>query len=278
MSRVRGGQVFIEIGADPKRLFKSLQDLNKHIGKIGSQLQGLGTRMTAFGAALAAPLALATRQFATFDDAIRATAAVSQASGAALQSLNDKARELGATTSFTAVQVANLMTELGRAGFKPDEIEAMTKSVLNLARATGTEASLSAKIMAETLRQFSMDAGHAARVSDVLTKTANSTNNTNRERHAGNCTASMGLGEKGTPRAAALRLGARISDLPPCRNACDLPWVRSCPWTSPSHQCERAWRDWIARAEAVTILFQVAADAAALARARQTVCVPDVEN
>jgi TP901 family phage tail tape measure protein len=178
MSRVRGGQVFIEIGADPRRLFKSLGDLNKHIGKIGSQLQGLGTRMTAFGAALAAPLALATRQFATFDDAIRATAAVSGASGTALQSLNDKARELGATTSFTAVQVANLMTELGRAGFRPDEIEAMTGAVLDLARATGTDATLAAGIMAATLRQFGLGATEGARAADVLTKAANATFNT----------------------------------------------------------------------------------------------------
>ncbi len=178
MSRVRGGQVFIEIGADPKRLFKSLKDLNKHIGKLGSQLTGLGTRMSAFGAALAAPLALATRQFATFDDAIRATAAVSGASGAALQSLNDKARELGATTSFTAVQVANLMTELGRAGFRPDEIEAMTGAVLDLARATGTDATLAAGIMAATLRQFGLGATEGARAADVLTKAANATFNT----------------------------------------------------------------------------------------------------
>jgi TP901 family phage tail tape measure protein len=178
MSRVRGGQVFVEIGADPRRLFKSLQDLNKHIGKIGSQLQGLGTRMTAFGAALTAPLALATRQFAQFDDAIRATAAVSGASGTALQSLNDKARELGATTSFTAVQVANLMTELGRAGFRPDEIENMTGAVLDLARATGTDATLAAGIMAATLRQFGLGATEGARAADVLTKAANATFNT----------------------------------------------------------------------------------------------------
>jgi TP901 family phage tail tape measure protein len=178
MSRVRGGQVFVEIGADPRRLFKSLQDLNKHIGKIGAQMQSLGAKMTAFGAALAAPIALATRQFATFDDAIRATAAVSGASGAALKSLNDRARELGATTSFTAVQVANLMTELGRAGFRSDEIENMTGAVLDLARATGTDATMSAGIMAATLRQFGLGATDGAKAADVLTKAANSTFNT----------------------------------------------------------------------------------------------------
>jgi TP901 family phage tail tape measure protein len=178
MSKVRGGQVYVEIGADPRKLFKVLGDLNKNIGRVGASMMNLGARMTALGTAMAAPLALAARQFATFDDAIRATAAVSGASGAALQSLNDKARELGATTSFTAVQVANLMTELGRAGFAPDQIEQMTGAVLNLARATGTDATLASGIMAAAIRQFSLDAGDAARVADVLTKAANSTFNT----------------------------------------------------------------------------------------------------
>lgn len=172
------GQVFVEIGADSRRFFAALGKLNKEIGKIGKSMQGLGTRMMGVGAAIAAPIGLAARQFAAFDDAIRATAAVSGAAGADLQMLNDKARELGATTSFTAVQVANLMTELGRAGFKPNEINAMTGAVLDLARATGTDAALSAGIMAATLRQFGMGAEDATRAADVLTATANNTFNT----------------------------------------------------------------------------------------------------
>jgi TP901 family phage tail tape measure protein len=177
-SKVRAGQAFVEIGADPRKLFAALGKINARIGKLGQSMVSMGSRMTAIGAAVAAPIALATRQFSVFDDAIRATAAVSGATGAALQSMNDRARELGATTSFTAVQVANLMTELGRAGFKPDEINAMTGAVLNLARATGTDAALSAGIMAATLRQFGLQAGDAARAADVLTKAANATFNT----------------------------------------------------------------------------------------------------
>ncbi|NBW23572.1 MAG: phage tail tape measure protein, partial [Caulobacteraceae bacterium] len=44
--------------------------------------------------------------------------------------------------------------------------------------ATGTDAALSAGIMAATLRQFGLGAGEATRAADVLTKTANSTFNT----------------------------------------------------------------------------------------------------
>jgi TP901 family phage tail tape measure protein len=181
-SGIRLGKVFVEIGADPSKLFGALNKLNKRIGSIGSSMTNFGGKMTALGAGLAAPLGLAARQFATFDDAIRATAAVTGSLGpqgaASLAMLNDKARELGATTSFTAVQVANLMTELGRAGFNPQEINDMTGAVLDLARATGTDATLSAGIMAATLRQFALGAGDAARAADILTYAANSSFNT----------------------------------------------------------------------------------------------------
>jgi TP901 family phage tail tape measure protein len=175
---IRMGKVFVEIGADPKKFFTALNGISKSVGKVGSSMSSLGSRLMGVGAAVAAPLALATRQFASFDDAIRLTGAVSGAAGLDLQKLNDKARELGATTSFTAVQVATLMGELGRAGFKPDEINAMTGAVLDLARATGTDAVLSAGIMAATLRQFGLGATEAGRAADVLTKAANSTFNT----------------------------------------------------------------------------------------------------
>jgi TP901 family phage tail tape measure protein len=175
---VRMGRAFVEIGGDPSALFRSLAQVNRRMGQMGANLRQVGARMTAVTAAMAAPVVVAARRFAAFDDAIRLTGAVSGATGADLQSLTDRARKLGETTSFTAVQVAELMGELGRAGFRTDEINNMTAAVLNLARASGTDATLSAGIMAATLRQFSLGAGDAARAADVLTKAANATFNT----------------------------------------------------------------------------------------------------
>ncbi|KAA5545410.1 phage tail tape measure protein [Roseiconus nitratireducens] len=150
----------------------------KGISSVGGSLQSTGRRLTGFGLVAAAPLALASKSFADFDDQVRAVGAVSRASVSQLKRLGDSARLLGRTTSFTASEVAALQTELGRAGFKPDQIEKMTKSVLDLSRATGTDAALSAGIMSATLRQFSLDAGQAARVADVLTSAANGSFNT----------------------------------------------------------------------------------------------------
>ena len=202
---IRMGGVFVEIGAEAKAFFATAGAVDKRLAKLGSfgvgaglssmfktfdgisrsvenvgrSVSGVGVKMAAMGAAVGAPLGMAIKQFASFDDAIRATAAVTGNLGpdgaAAMSMLTESARQLGATTSFTATEVANLMTELGRAGFNPTEINDMTGAVLDLSRATGTDATKSAGIMSATLRQFGLGAMDAAKAADVLTETANAT-------------------------------------------------------------------------------------------------------
>jgi TP901 family phage tail tape measure protein len=178
---IRAGGAFVEIFAQDGKFQQAMTRIQNRLRETGKNIQQFGTGMALGAGAVGAPMLLALRQFTQYDDAIRAARAVTGSLGkegeAAFGRMNDKARELGASTSFTAVQVANLMTELGRAGFSPDQINEMTLAVLDLARATGTDATLSAGIMAATLRQFDMGAGSAARVADVLTMAANKTFN-----------------------------------------------------------------------------------------------------
>ena len=159
-------------------LAKGLNAIGQKMQALGSKIASIGKGMSIFGAALSLPLVMAVKNFASFDDAMLAVKGVTQATTEEWQKLTKTAKDLGASTSFTAVQVASLMTELGRAGFRPDEIDAMTGAVLNLARATGTDATLASGIMAASIRQFGMGAEEATRVADVLTATANKTFNT----------------------------------------------------------------------------------------------------
>jgi TP901 family phage tail tape measure protein len=145
--------------------------------QFGASIQNIGRKAFTAGLAGLSAFALPIKQMMDFDDAIKMTGSVSQATGAEIEVLKNHALELGRTTSFTAVQVASLMAELGKAGFKTDEIVAMTAAVMDLSRATGTDATLSSGIMAATLKQFSLGAGDASRVADVLTHAANSTFN-----------------------------------------------------------------------------------------------------
>ena len=174
---VRAGRAFVEFFLEDNPLKRGLTVAERRLRQFGARVQNIGRTAFAAGFGGLAATALPVAQLIAFDDAIRMTGAVSQATGDDLERLRNTALELGRTTSFTAVQVAQLMGELGKAGFNVDEIDTMTAAVLNLSRASGTDAVMSAGIMAATLRQFSLGAEHATRVADVMTLAANATFN-----------------------------------------------------------------------------------------------------
>lgn len=169
---IEAGRAYVRV------TLKGLDKASKKFRNWGMNMQRMGLRIGAAGVAMALPLASAVKAFADFDDAMRAVKGVTGALPKQFEAMRQKAKELGATTSFTATEVAALMVELGRAGFKPEAINEMTGSVLALSRATGTDAVASAGIMSASLRQFSLDASQAARVADVLTAGANKSFNT----------------------------------------------------------------------------------------------------
>lgn len=175
---IEAGRAHVLLYVNQSALVAGLKKAGQQLRTFGTQMAGIGSRMAMAGGLMSVPLAMAVKNFADFDDAMLAVKGVSQATTDEWKLLTKTAKDLGASTSFTAVQVASLMVELGRAGFKPDEINDMTGAVLNLARATGTDATLSSGIMAAAIRQFSLGATAATRVADVLTAGANKTFNT----------------------------------------------------------------------------------------------------
>ena len=124
--------------------------------------------------AMAAPLVMAARSFAGFDDSMRLVQAVTQATDADFKALTKTAQRLGRDTSYTAQQAADAMVSLGRMGFSPTEIQASIDAVLNLARSTGTELAEAGDIAANSMRIFGIEASQMSDVADVLTVTANS--------------------------------------------------------------------------------------------------------
>ena len=160
------------------RLAQTAKGIQRDLSMMSRAMQNHGSIMAASGAAIAVPLAVSVKALASFDDKMRAVAAISGATDAQLQMLEKTAKELGRTTSFTAVEVADLMTVLSRAGFDPSQVNQMTEAVLSLARATGTDAEVAAGAMAKTIRQFSLEASDATRIADAFTSAANNSFNT----------------------------------------------------------------------------------------------------
>ncbi|MDR3234434.1 MAG: phage tail tape measure protein [Planctomycetaceae bacterium] len=172
-SAIRAGRAFVELFADDSALVRTLRRAETKVVQFGTNLQSIGRKLFTLGTVSALPFGLSMKVFSDFDDQIRAVKAVTGATGKEFDDLTEKAKLLGRTTSFTASQVAAAMLELGRAGFAPKEIDAAIPSVLNLARATGTELATSAEICANTLRSFELPATEMTRVCDVMVAAAN---------------------------------------------------------------------------------------------------------
>lgn len=148
---------------------------------IGGHLQSAGKNLETVGSTLTktvtAPIVglggLVIKTSSTFESAMSRVQAVSGASGGELQKLNKKAQELGATTAWSASEVADGMTEMAKAGWSASDIIDGMAGVLNSASASGEDLAQVSTIVADAITGFGLKAKDASRVADLLTQSAN---------------------------------------------------------------------------------------------------------
>jgi TP901 family phage tail tape measure protein len=175
---IRAGRAFVEIFADDSKLVRGLRRAQARLRSFGASVGNMGRNLVKFSAAAAAPVALSLKIFTSFNDKMLQVKAITGATAEEFELMNEKAKLLGRTTSFTASQVAAAQVEFARAGFKPKEIDQAITSLLDLARATDTELPDAVKIAGRTLRGFGLETDQMGRVVDVLATTANNASTT----------------------------------------------------------------------------------------------------
>lgn len=174
--KIRAGMAYIEITTENSKLAHGLSQAQKSLKNFGVAIQAVGGDMLRMAAMTAVPFGLAIKTFADFDDEMRTLQAISEASDEQLEALTVQAKMLGATTAFTARQVAQGMVSLSRLGFSADQVAASIHPVLNLVRATGSQMFRLgdiAEITASIMRNFKLAAEETSDVCDVLTAAAN---------------------------------------------------------------------------------------------------------
>lgn len=172
-SNIRAGAAFIEVSVNNSKFVKGLKQARAKLLSFGSTLKTVGANLLKFSALAAAPIALAIKKFTSFSDAMLTVKAVTGATEKEFKRLEEAAKELGRTTSFTAQEAAEGMVELGRAGLKTEQILSAMPNVLDLARASGTELKDTASILTNTMKAFNLTAQDSARIADTLTFTVN---------------------------------------------------------------------------------------------------------
>jgi TP901 family phage tail tape measure protein len=156
-----------------RRMQASLRAQDANTARRG-ELRGQLFDAVALGATLAAPVRVAME----FEQSMARVGAVARASGEELTRLTATARQLGATTNWTASQVAEGMQFLAMAGFNTEQTIAAMPGMLSLASAGAIDLGAAADIASNILTGFNMRAEEMGRLGDVMTNTF-TTSNTN---------------------------------------------------------------------------------------------------
>ena len=116
--------------------------------------------------------------YKNFEAAMSQVQAISGASTEDAKILTEKAKEMGATTKFTAEESAEAFKYMAMAGWKTESMIGGIKGILNLAAASGEDLGTTSDIVTDALTAFKMKADDAEHFSDVLA-IASSNANTN---------------------------------------------------------------------------------------------------
>lgn len=102
--------------------------------------------------------------------------ALSGATAAEMEQLSGVAKELGATTKFTALQSADAMGYMAMAGWDAVDMMNGMDGVMQLAAASGEDLAMVSDIVTDSLTAFGLTAADTARFSDVLAAAATNSN------------------------------------------------------------------------------------------------------
>ncbi|TBL21813.1 phage tail tape measure protein [Bacillus paranthracis] len=164
-----------------------MQRLRERFGGVSEQnalmLQGLerasgalfstGAAATIAGGAIAAGLGSSVKVAADFESQMAKVGAISGATGGQLSSLTETAKELGASTTKSASEVAVGMQNLAASGFEVNDIIGAMPGIIAASEAAQEDMSMTSETVAAALNAFGMEAKESSRIADVLSQSAN---------------------------------------------------------------------------------------------------------
>lgn len=130
------------------------------------------------GISIGAGIGSTVKTYAGFEAQMSQVKALSGATQEEFTKLTAKAKEMGASTKFTAQESAEAFNYMGMAGWKSADMLSGIEGVLNLAAASGESLGTTSDIVTDALTAFNMKASDATHFSDVLATAASNANTT----------------------------------------------------------------------------------------------------
>lgn len=167
-----------------KAVLKSMKDMSVRAKDVGRSLQKTGKSMTNIGSNLTKsvtmPIAgiatVAVKTAADYESAMSNVQAITGATGKEFDTMKQLGKDLGASTAWSAKEVAEAMQYTGMAGWKAkDNVEGL-KGILDLASASGTALGRTSDIMTDAIGAFGYKTSDSAKFADTMAKACTSAN------------------------------------------------------------------------------------------------------
>lgn len=185
------GTAIAYIDLDSSKFVNGMRNVSSQLSTFNSSTATTSQKMTAMGnvaksvggsltKVFTLPLAgagLASIKVASdFEAGMSKVSALSGATGSDLKMLEDKAREMGASTKFSATEASEAMSYMALAGWDANEMAAGLEPTLKLAGAAGMDLARTSDIVTDTLSMYGLSAKDATKMTDMLAYTQANSN------------------------------------------------------------------------------------------------------
>ncbi|WP_433224466.1 phage tail tape measure protein [Microtetraspora malaysiensis] len=190
---LRAGAAYIELQARADKLLSDVQRAAREAGvragtelskSLSSRIQSAGSAMSQVGSNLTSKVTLPLvaagaaiiKMGSDYQYQMARVKGITKASETDFKMLSDQAKDLGASTKYSATEAAEGMEYLAMAGFKPKEIYQALPAILNGASAANMDLGRTADIVSNIMTGYGLSADKATKATDILIKASQSAN------------------------------------------------------------------------------------------------------
>lgn len=143
------------------------------LDRASGALFSTGAAASVAGGAIAVGMGSAVKTAADFEQQMAKVGAISGATGNQLGDLTSVAKDLGASTTKSASEVAVGMQNLAASGFEVNDIIGAMPGIIAASEAAQEDMGMTSETVAAALNAFGMEAKESSHIADVLSQSAN---------------------------------------------------------------------------------------------------------
>lgn len=154
----------------------SLSEFTNQSNNAGTRFEALGSSLKTVGSIITTTVSLpllalgagAIKTASDFEAGMSKVSALSGATGDDLKMLEDKAREMGSTTKYSATEASEALSYMALSGWNAEQMAEGLEPSLKLAGASGMQLAECTNIVTDTMSMFGMKAKEATKMTDML--------------------------------------------------------------------------------------------------------------